>query len=125
MSSNNKNCGDEILHCAQNDSAENSRILTVMVPADGPAYVTEVENTLETMQSAVGGYIQTVRLTRGIDIVCNEEGHLIGLPENINFPGIVGTFFLISSDCADGEMHGLTKRQAENWCHSINSGVLL
>ena len=100
------------------------KIRTVMVPADGQAYVTEIENSLEAMQAAVGGYIQTASLTKGIDIVCNEEGHLIGLPVNKNFPSIVGDFFLISSDYLDGEMHGLGYRIANNWRESINCGVL-
>ena len=101
------------------------KLRTVIVPPDKPAFVAEIPNTLQDMQDVVDGYIQTASLTKGIDIVCNEEGHLKGLPQNKNFPGIVGTFFLISSDYADGEMHGLTKRQAENWREAINSGVLI
>lgn len=97
---------------------------TVIVPADGPAYVAEIPNTLEDMQAVVDGYIQTARLMMGIDIVCNEEGHLIGLPENKNFPAIVGTFFLIRNDSLDGKMHGLSDRVARNWREAINNGVL-
>ena len=97
---------------------------TVIVPADKPAFVAEIPNTLQDMQDVVDGYIQTAGLTSGIQIVCNEEGHLIGLPENENFPAIVGTFFLISSECMDGKMHGLSRRQAENWREAINNGVL-
>ena len=97
---------------------------TVIVPVDGEAYVTEIPNTLENMQELVGGYIQTARLTLGIDIVCNEEGHIMGLPENRNFPAIVGTFFLIRNDTMDGKMHGLSDRVARNWREAINNGVL-
>ena len=100
------------------------RLTVVMVPSDADAYVTEIDNTLEAMQAAVGGYIQTVMLTRGVDIVCNEEGLILGLPENRNYPGIVGDFFLISSDCIDGEMQGLPERRAKNWRKAINAGVL-
>lgn len=42
----------------------------------------EVENTLEGLQKAVGGYIETVYLEDYIVLVCNEEGKLLGLPGN-------------------------------------------
>lgn len=100
-------------------------LTTVIVPADSEAYVAEIPNTLEDMQELVGGYIQTARLTSGIDIVCNEEVHIIGLPVNRNFPAIVGTFFLIRNDYMDGEMHGLNSRIANNWREAINNGVLI
>ena len=45
--------------------------------------VVEVENTLETFQNIVGGYIEIypLRIT-GLVIVCNEEGLLQGLKPN-------------------------------------------
>jgi len=45
------------------------------VPAD-------IDNTLEALQEAVGGLIETVRITEKIVIVCNEEGKLKNLPKN-------------------------------------------
>lgn len=39
-----------------------------------------IENSLESLQEAVGGYIETVTLTTDLAIVCNEEGRLLGLP---------------------------------------------
>ncbi len=47
----------------------------------------EVENTLEAMQQAVGGYIETITLpggpqTGGLTVIVNEEGKLRGLPPN-------------------------------------------
>lgn len=45
-------------------------------------YVTEIENTLEAKQMFVGGTIQCVHLTDEIDLICNDEGKLIGLPPN-------------------------------------------
>ena len=43
----------------------------------------DIENTLEALQNAVGGYIETVRLM--VDdavMIVNEEGLLQGLPYN-------------------------------------------
>ena len=60
----------------------------------------EVENTLETMQEIVGGYIETVwieRLNDGvITLVCDEEGLLKDKPVNkfVNDNQIVGDFFI-------------------------------
>lgn len=44
--------------------------------------------TLEEMQSAVGGYIEIVRLKHGILMVVNEEGKLQQLPHNEIATGI-------------------------------------
>lgn len=57
----------------------------------------EVENTLEALQTEVGGYIETVTLTVDACLVVNEEGRLRGLPFNVNFAGLklVGTVLLV------------------------------
>lgn len=44
--------------------------------------IEELENTLKALQCFVGGHIQIVSLTDGIDIVTNEEGKIDGLPYN-------------------------------------------
>lgn len=47
------------------------------------ARIEEIENTLEAMQAFVGGYIEAVPWDiYGTVLVCNEEGKLLGLPEN-------------------------------------------
>lgn len=51
--------------------------------------VVEVENTLETWQGIVGGWIQTFPLTSDMLVICNEEGKLVGLEPNVEI--IVGT----------------------------------
>lgn len=42
----------------------------------------DIENTLEALQEAVGGFIETVFITHSLVIVCNEEGKLKQLPPN-------------------------------------------
>lgn len=61
--------------------------------------VVEVENTLETYQSIVGGYIETCPLTKDMLIVCNEEGKLMDLEINIAIQ-VDGRFEMINGDCA-------------------------
>lgn len=51
---------------------------------DGWVKVIDIENTLEAMQEAVGGYIETVKLTDDACLICNEEGMIRNLrPQTI------------------------------------------
>lgn len=45
--------------------------------------IMEIENTLEAEQTFVGGYIEVVRLTEELDLVCNEEGKNNGLKPTV------------------------------------------
>ena len=58
----------------------------------------EVGSDLESMQKAVGGYIEAVyTYDDPVALVCNEEGKLIGLPLNRkleDYDIIAGTFFI-------------------------------
>ena len=53
------------------------------------------DNTLESFQKAVGGYIECVPVGygSGLVLICNEEGKLRGLPFNVRmgFDDIVGS----------------------------------
>ena len=44
-------------------------------------YFSDIENSLEAKQKYVGGLIQVVSLD-DVDIICNDEGKLMGLPVN-------------------------------------------
>lgn len=48
-------------------------------------YIGEIENSLEAKQKYVQGLIQVVSLNSQIDIICNDEGKLIGLEPNRAF----------------------------------------
>ena len=50
------------------------------IPLKG--YLGYLDNTLEAKQKYVGGIIQCVSLNSEIDIICNDEGKLLGLPVN-------------------------------------------
>ena len=57
----------------------------------------EVENTLRALQTEVGGYIETVTIASDAVIICNEEGRILGLPDNCRFYGVdfVGTVLIV------------------------------
>ena len=59
--------------------------------------IIEVENTLEALQQEVGGYIEVVTLPYGAALICNEEGCIIGLPDNGRVCGVdvVGTVLVV------------------------------
>lgn len=58
---------------------------------DGWVKVIDIENTLEAMQEAVGGYIETVTIASNCCLICNEEGRIRNLrPQTI---GTLGTYY--------------------------------
>lgn len=60
---------------------------------DGCTEPIEIENTLEALQAAVGGYIEVVPLTARLCVICNEEGKLLGLPVTAALVGDIGQLY--------------------------------
>ena len=58
------------------------KMRVIMCPAERKPYVTWIEDSLENLQRAVGGYIECVTFAKDAIIICNEEGRMMGLPEN-------------------------------------------
>lgn len=56
-----------------------------------------VSNTLENLQTAVGGHIETVTLATDMCVICDEEGRLKGKPYNCTVYGVdfVGDILLV------------------------------
>lgn len=93
---------------AEKDAKENpatDQIQVVVVEPSKKPYKKMIQNTLESQQELVGGYIEIIRMgnteTGGsIAITLNEEGKLMGLPMNRIIIGrggsdvFVGTFFI-------------------------------
>lgn len=48
----------------------------------------DIPNTLEALQEAVGGYIETFTFATDACVVCNEEGRLLDLPYNCDLLGV-------------------------------------
>ena len=59
--------------------------------------IIEVENTLKALQREVSGYIETVTIASDAVIICNEEGRILGLPDNCRVCGVdfVGTILVV------------------------------
>ena len=101
--------------------SEDNKLRVVMVEPGKPAYETEIENTLEAEQEAVGGYIEVLPLDNGKFLICNEEGKLNGMRGNrrIGNDVIAGCFFIVGEvvdefrSLTDEEVKESLKRFAE------------
>ena len=65
-----------------------------------PWEVVEIANELKALHEAVGGYIETMTLTSNCCLIINEEGRILGLPENCIFLGVrlVGNILMVGVD---------------------------
>lgn len=65
-----------------------------------PARIELIEDSLEGLQKAVGGYIECVNVDRGICVVCNEEGRINGMRANTIIDGEVyyGDIIIAATD---------------------------
>jgi hypothetical protein len=78
--------------------AEKIKVI-IKEPGKAPEIKT-ITNDLGTLQSIVGGYIETVTLASDFVIICNEDGKLWNLPYNFDFGGqsFVGTVVFVGVD---------------------------
>ena len=101
--------------------------VVIVEPFKAPR-VEEIDNTLETYQGIVGGWIRSVYPFNDEDgpvcVICNEEGKNIGLAPNraLEYNGeiydvICGTFFVAGiENSEDGpDVGGLTDKQAQRY----------
>lgn len=98
------------------------KIKVVFVEPGQTARITEIDNSLESMQKIVGGYIERFTLDDEVCIICNEEGKLEGLPLNraIFYEGelieiIAGTFFICADPWESEHFESLTDDQAKEY----------
>ena len=78
-------------------------------PDEKYGHMTWISNTLENLQRTVEGHIETVTISKdkGLIMICNEEGKLLGLEKNfiMGTPPfhdvIVGTVILCGTDGED------------------------
>ena len=101
---------------------DNPMRILVVEPTKDP-YVKEIDGSLERMRAIVGGYIQAVEPFEdpNVLLVCNEDGKILGLPENRflrdkdgrPYDIVRGTFFLAQSS---GESFcSLTDKQIQTY----------
>lgn len=98
------------------------RIL-VIEPLKEP-YAKEIDGSLNSMQSVVGGSIQAIYpFEECVALICHEEGKLIGLPPNRAlfddngqiYDIISGTFFLCSAPPCSDSFEGLSDEQINTY----------
>ena len=83
-------------------------------PGKAP-YEKEIDNTLDAIQTEVGGAFEIVYMDDGVLLCCNEEGKLRGMTPNrrIGRNIICGPFFLVGADGDD--FCSLTDEQASKY----------
>lgn len=64
---------------------EDKILVIIKRPGEEPHVENGFPNTLEALQQAVGGYIETVRIASGEVLILNEEGWILDLPINRAF----------------------------------------
>lgn len=67
---------------------EKQIVAIIKNPGEPPCVEPLFDNTLESFQHAVGGYIETVTFASDAVLIVNEEGRLRGLPYNCSFCGL-------------------------------------
>ena len=79
---------------------ESKIFVVIKEPGKAPVIEPMFDNSLESFQKAVGGYIETVTISDDLVIICNEEGRLMDLPMNVEVAGIgfVGTIVVAGVD---------------------------
>ena len=93
----------------------------MVAPGEHPKEVV-LKNNLDALQKAVSigcdcqGLIEIVGLEKGVCIICNEEGKLLGLEGNRRLGGdiIAGVFYVVGEDKC-GNFVSLTEAQMEHY----------
>lgn len=61
--------------------------VVIKQPGKAPS-ITDIPNTMEALQAAVGGYIETVTMAEDLCLICNEDGRALGLEPNCSIFGV-------------------------------------
>lgn len=78
--------------------------------------IMEIKNDLETKQKLVGGLIEVVPYINNTLIICNEEGKLLNLSENVRFTNdyIAGDFIVVGDDFGRAGFKSLTIKEIDS-----------
>ncbi len=94
-----------------------SKITAIVKQPFSDAYVTEIENSLESYQKLVNGWIECIEMpnVENVDIILNEEGKLLGLAPNVIVPEyrdcLMGTIVVVGLNLRRGTHVGLNNEQ--------------
>lgn len=96
----------------------------IQITTDGRINLLDITaDSLDTLQTAVGGWVQAIDLATDLTMWCNEEGKLVGLPHNpyaqhmwdkafgAQTDYIVGDIVLTGGADDEGYSNGLTDEQ--------------
>ncbi len=100
----------------------NAHPLRVVVCRVGaPPAIEMIPSGLKSMQAIVGGMIELIRLTRTVDMWCNDNALAEGLLPNrqVGDHYILGDFFIASHN-AEGDTVGLTEEDAAAWVGNMS-----
>lgn len=83
-------------------------------------YEKDIKDDLESLQKEVDGYIEYTYMenNRDVNVVCNEEGIILGLEPNRLIGkdrGIFGTFLIVGNELSGGKTADLTDEQLEKY----------
>ena len=102
----------------------NDNIIRVLLvnPGEAPKTI-ELENTLDSMQEAVEGYIEEIYIADDIALICNEEGKINSLPLNraiYDDKGkmvdiIAGSFFIVYAPSNSEKFLSLSDEQIRKY----------
>lgn len=86
-------------------------MLVVTKKVNDAPQIAHIED-FKAMQEFVGGYVESVTLSVGVTMLCNEEGKLDGLPPNfiMGTDTIVGDVLFIGHT-SDGDFRSLTNKE--------------
>lgn len=75
----------------RDDCMKSSKVSKILVcikePGEDPRIDPLFDNTLESFQKMVGGYIETVTIASDLVLICNEEGRINGSTYNVTVCG--------------------------------------
>lgn len=92
-------------------------------PDEEIGHMTNISPTLENLQKTVGGYIETVPITEGLALLCDEEGRLKNREPNIwiGHELIVGTVIILG---VNGEEFDDIPINFQIWKELMKKGII-
>jgi hypothetical protein len=101
--------------------------IKVIVKAPGEQPVVQMlDNTLQALQATVGGYVESLTLSRSRVLLCNEDGKRLRLQPNLVsglIDPIVGTV-IVAKHNGKGDFVSLTKADIEDTLAQLRGWTL-
>ncbi len=91
------------------------KIRILVVEPNKEPYQIKIEYISRNLQNLVSGLIDIVELENNVDLICNDEGKILGLPMNriTKYDIIAGTFIVAAQQ--NGEIISLSRKQIKKY----------